>query len=144
MSERGFELLEHKADMGIKGFGESFEQAFEESAKAMFSVMTDLKKVKSKENVGLTVKAKNLEELLVQWLNELLSVADAKEMLFSEFKVEQVYVKEGEYFLKGNAGGEKIDKKKHEMKTEVKAATYSGLKVGKEKELFFAQCIVDV
>lgn len=144
MKEHGFELLEHKADMGIKGFGESIERAFEECAKGMFSIMVELTDVKAKENVRLTVSAKGLEELLVAWLNELLSLADQKEMVFSEFTVKQIFVKDGKYFLEGSAKGEKLDKKKHEMKTEVKAATYSGLRIGKEREKFFVQCVVDV
>lgn len=141
---KGFELLEHKADMGIKGFGETFEEAFEECAKGMFSIMTELKDVQGKESVGLTVKASGLGELLIEWLNELLSLADQKEMFFSEFKVEKIEAINSEYELKGKAGGEKIDEKKHELKTEVKAATYSGLKVEKEDGRFIAQCVVDV
>ena len=143
MSER-FELLEHKADMGVRGYGKSFERAFEECAKGMFSIMTDLKKVTGAETVELTVKAKELGELLVEWLNELLSLADQKEMIFSEFTVKQISVKDGEYHLEGNAKGEKLNKEKHEFKTEVKAATYSGLETGKEDEEFFVQCVVDV
>lgn len=143
-NEKGFELLEHKADMGVKGFGKSFEEAFEESARGMFSIMSDLEKVEGKKSVELTVSANGLGELLVEWLNELLSLADRNEMVFSEFKVEEIVEGEKGFELKGSASGEKIDSGKHEFKTEVKAATYSGLDVKKENGVFIAQCVVDV
>ena len=39
-------FFEHKADIGIIGYGTSLEEAFAEGAKAMFEVMVDIKKVK--------------------------------------------------------------------------------------------------
>ncbi|MEM0359779.1 MAG: archease [Candidatus Diapherotrites archaeon] len=138
-----FELFEHKADIGVRGYGKTLEEAFQECAKAMFSVMSNLKKVKARESIELRVRARNEEELLVAWLNELLFEKGTKEMLFSEFKVKISKEKEG-LVLKGTVKGEKMNHKKHEMKTEVKGATYSGLKVIKEKEKYLAQCIVDV
>jgi SHS2 domain-containing protein len=109
----------------------------------MFSVMADLAKVKAKESVEVKVSARNKEELLLGWLNELLFEKGAREMLFSDFKVKIAKGKEG-WVLEGIAKGEKMDQKKHGMKTEVKGASYSGLKVAKEKGKFLAQCIVDV
>ena len=58
-----------------------------------------------------------------------------------EIKIE----KENEGFvLRGTAYGEKINPEKHKLKTEVKGATYSGLKVAEENGKFIAQCVVDV
>ena len=51
--------------------------------------------------------------------------------------------------IKGNkltatAYGEKFDAIKHKVKTEVKAATYSQLKIEKKGNKYYAQCVVDV
>jgi len=140
-----FELFEHKADMGIKGIASSQESAFAECAKAMFSVMVELNSVEQKEKVKLDVDAVDLDQLLVEFLNELLYAKDVNEMLFSEFVVKEIKKIKGGYKLHAIALGEKIDEKKHKVKTEVKAASYSQLKVEQRADgKWVAQCIVDV
>lgn len=134
-----FERFEHRADVGVRGRGETLEKAFEEGARAMFSVMVDLNTVKPLEAFEIEVSAQDEEVLFVEWLNELLSLADLNDMVFSEFEVEIAGNS-----LKGRASGEKWDLKRHEPKTEVKAATYSSLSVKNENGSYVAQCIVDV
>jgi SHS2 domain-containing protein len=138
-----YELLPHKADVIIRGIGGSFEEAFCEAAKAMFSVMVELADVKPIGEVKIEVRARNMEELLIAWLNELLSEASLSNVLFNRFEVKIEKENEG-FVLKGIAYGEKIDPEKHKLKTEVKGATYSGLKVAEENGKFIAQCVVDV
>ena len=62
-------------------------------------------------------------------------------MIFSKFRV-KIKEKPKQFILEGYAWGEKL-KKEHNIKTEVKGATYSQLEVKKNKE-WLAQCIVDV
>jgi len=137
-----YELLEHEADIGIRGYGNTIEEAFENGARAMFSIMIDLETVESEKNVEIKCEAPDIEALFVEWLNELLTKKDLEEMSFSRFKV-KIY-KDDTYKLEGTASGEKFDQKKHKAKLEVKGATYSGLKIGKKDEKIFIQCIVDV
>lgn len=133
-----FETFEHKADIGIRGKGKNIEEAFQEAAKAMFSIEANIKKIRSSKKIRINVSAPNVEELLAEFLNKLLAESSIKNMLFSEFKIK---VKNNS--LEGYAFGEKM-KKEHELKTEIKAATYSQLKVYQEKSSWIAQCIVDV
>jgi len=137
-----YELLDHEADIGIRGYGNTIEEAFENGAKAMFSVMIDLDEVNPEKNVEIKCEAPDLETLFIEWLNELLTKKDIEEMSFSEFKVK--INKNDLYTLKGVALGERFDQKKHKPKIEVKAATYSGLKIGKKDEKIYIQCVVDV
>ncbi|MCK4310421.1 MAG: archease [Methanomicrobia archaeon] len=137
-----YELLEHEADIGIRGYGNTIEEAFETGARAMFSIMIDLETVKSEKNVKIKCEAPDIEALFVEWLNELLTKKDLEEMSFSRFEV-KIY-KDDIYRLEGTASGERFDQKKHKPKLEVKGATYSGLKIGKKDEKIFIQCIVDV
>ncbi|MCD6434572.1 MAG: archease [Candidatus Diapherotrites archaeon] len=137
-----FELFEHEADIGIRGFGRSMEEAFRNAAKAMFSVMVDLEDVQTVEQRTIKVSAADAEALLVEFLNSLLSIASMENMLFSEFKVK--IEKNSEYVLECVAKGEKINLKRHRPKIEVKAATYSQLAVSKRNNRWVAQCIVDV
>ena len=139
-----YETFEHEADIGIRGKGKTLEKAFEEIAKAMFSVEVNVNKIKSKKIVQVKCHAENNEELLIEWLNSLLSQASLKAMVFSKFKVKIKEDKKNKKFgLKGEAFGEKLSKK-HEPRNEIKGATYSQLKIYKSKNSWIAQCIVDV
>ncbi len=140
----GFELLEHGADYGVRGTGNTFEQAFEECAKAMFSILKDLKNIRAKETVEVEVQAVSKEELLVKWLNELLYKSHVDSFLFKEFKIGLLEQQGKQWVLKGKAFGEKVDFSKELIAIEVKGATFTGLKVGKEGEKFIAQWVVDV
>ena len=134
-----FERFEHRADVGVRGFGETLEEAFVEGARAMFSVMVELEGVSPEKTFDIEVSASDEEALFVEWLNELLSIGDLNDVVFCKFEA-----KISGNSLKGKASGEKWDLKKHEPKTEVKAATYSQLQVKKENGSYVAQCIVDV
>lgn len=134
-----YETFDHRADIGVRGYGRSVEEAFENGARAMFSVMVDIKEVKPIDREEISCDAPDLETLFVEWLNNLLSVAHLNGELFSTFKVKISGVK-----LEGSAWGERLDKERHHIMTEVKAATYSMLKVVKENDVYIAQCVVDV
>lgn len=138
-----FEVFPHKADIGIKGIGKTIEEAFCEAAKAMFSVMVELQDVRAVGEVKLKMKAESLEELFVSWLNELLSAAALEKSLFADFsaKIKEI---DGRFLLEGSAFGEAIDGKRHRLKTEVKGATYSGLKITEKKGNCTVQCVLDV
>jgi len=138
-----YELFEHEADIGIRGFGDTVEEAFENAAKALFEIMCDTSKVKQSHQVPIKVSAKDMEPLFIEWLNELLAVKDVEEMMFSGFSVKIRKGKEG-FSLEGKALGEGIDQAKHSLKLEAKAATYAGLKSGERDGKKFFQCIVDV
>ena len=134
-----FEYFDHKADIGIIGKGTNLQEAFEEAAKAMFNVMVDIEMVGPIKTIEIECSAENKEELLIEWLNKLLAEATINEMVFSQFMVN---IKDNS--LTGAAKGEHLDPEKHKIKTEVKAATYSQLKVEEKDGLFVVRCVVDV
>lgn len=137
-----FELLDHEADIGIRGWGTTVEEAFENGARAMFSVMVNLEKVNPQIEIIVEAAAEDLDSLFIEWLNELLAQRDISEMVFSEFSV---MIKDvNGLTLSGKAKGELLHQEKHEIRTEVKAATYFGLKSGKKGEEYFFQCVLDI
>ena len=137
------ELFEHKADIGIRGFGDSYEEAFAECARGLFEVMASVNDIEPKETEKMELEAQDLEELLVIFLNHLLYLRDVKEMFYSKFNL-YITNDHEEWQLKGDAFGEKINREKHKVKGEVKAVTYHQLKVEKKGKEFMAQCIVDI
>jgi SHS2 domain-containing protein len=137
--EKSFETFEHEADIGIRGFGSTPEEAFANAAAALYSVMVDIAKVEQQEFRGVNVTADDQEQLLVEWLNALLAVSDIERMVFSKFEVRI----EGNR-LAGTAWGEHLDRERHHAHVEVKGASYHMLSVRQEEGRFVAQCVVDV
>ncbi len=135
-----FETFEHEADIGIRGFGDTIEDAFQNAASAMYSVIVNIDTVKQLEMRTVAVSASDIELLLVEWLNGLLSLSDIEKMVFSKFNV----IISGTS-LNGTAWGEPLDRGRHEPNVEVKGATYHMLSVIKcENGKYAAQCVVDV
>jgi len=131
----GFEFLEHTADVYVRAWGDTLEEAFEWAAAAMFDVMTDLKKVEPKEKYKISVKAEDLYALLYEWLEELLFIFGSQGIIFSKFKVYKI-TQGGirEYTLVGEAWGEPFNIEKHDQRTEVKAITYSLMEINENKD----------
>jgi SHS2 domain-containing protein len=134
-----YETFEHEADIGIRGFGSTLDEAFANAAAALYSVMVDVAKVEQQEFRGVNVTANDQEQLLVEWLNALLAVSDIERMVFSKFEVRI----EGNR-LAGTAWGDHLDRTRHHAHVEVKGATYHMLSVRQENGRYLAQCVGDV
>jgi SHS2 domain-containing protein len=138
-----YEYLDHEADVGIRAYGGTLAEAFCDGAKAMFNVMADVERIQREQSVSVQCEAESVASLFVEWLNALIAQADIAGMLFCDF---EATIKENDdgFTLTGEAWGEEIDADKHDLHTEVKAATYSGLSYEKKGKNHIVQCIVDV
>ena len=138
--EKDFETIDHTADIGIMAYGDDLKQVFANAARGLFSLITELDTVAVKEKRGIKVTATDREALLVNWLNELIYLFEVKEMLFNRFDITSITDTE----LTAIGFGEKINLAKHELKTQVKAATYHTLKIEQHEDGWKAQVILDV
>ncbi|MCD6371370.1 MAG: archease [Candidatus Aenigmarchaeota archaeon] len=129
------------ADVAFEAYGKTLEELFENSALAMFEVMVNTSKVECKEKKKIKIEALDLESLLFDWLNELLVYYGSENLVFSKFEVK---IDKEKFKLQAYACGEKTDPIKHEVKTEVKAATYHRMKVWKEDDIWKARVILDI
>lgn len=139
MEMRGWEHFEHVADIGVRGFGESPSEAFEQCALAMMAIMTDLSLISDKESIEIGCEEPDPELLLVDWLNAVIYEVATRKMLFGRFKVT---IQDGS--LKARIWGEQIDVERHHPAVEIKGATYTELALYQVQGRWIAQCIVDV
>jgi len=140
---RSFELLDiATADMAFVARGKTLEELFRNCGTALTSIMTDERKVKPLSEVKLKAEAHDLPALLFDFLSELLFFKDAEGLVFSEFEV-KIKEEGSEYSLEGLARGEEWDRRRHEVRTEVKAATYHQMKVEKDGDGWTAQVVLD-
>jgi SHS2 domain-containing protein len=140
-----FDFFDHRADVGIRGYGKTVEEAFGNGAKALFSLMIDLRRVKAEKTFEIHCQALDRETLFVEWLNELLAQSGIHRVVFSHFEVTSIQQRNNHYFIKASVKGDAFDSIEHKPRIEVKAATYTELKVEKGVNgVYLAQTIVDV
>lgn len=128
--KKEFEIIEHTADIGIRAYGDTIEECFENAAKGMFAIITDNSKIDPIDEHKIELKSSNLEEMLVDWLSELLFLNSAYNLVFGNFEVK---IDENSMYLDGKAFGERYSREKHGYGTEIKAVTYHMLEVKKGK-----------
>ncbi len=80
--EKEFEFIDHTADIGVIAYGADIKQVFANAARGLFSIITELDTVADKESRNIEITAPDLEALLVNWLNELIYLFEAKGILF--------------------------------------------------------------
>lgn len=135
-----WEHFEHVADIGVRGYGETAEEAFANVAMAMTAVITEPEAIKHVDAVRVHCVAASMDELLYAWLNSLVFEMATRHMLFSAFDIE---IEAGQ--LRAVARGEKVNRARHQPSTEVKGATYTELAVRREYDgSWVAQCVLDV
>jgi len=138
--EKAFEIIDHTADVGIIAYGANIKGLFSNAALALFSLITELESVEEKLHLDLEVISEGRDSLLVEWLNELIYLFDAKHILFNRFDIESLTHNQ----LKATCYGEDFDPMKHKIKVGVKAATYHMLKLDKDGDGYKAQIIFDI
>ncbi|MBI4757389.1 MAG: archease [Betaproteobacteria bacterium] len=134
-----WEHFAHEADMGVRGFGTTLEEAFEQAAVALVAVITEPSAVEPLEAVAIRCQAPDDELLLADWLNALVCEMATRRMLFGRFEVQVA----GSH-LQATAWGEAVDAARHHPAVEVKGATYTALRVAREGDEWVAQTVVDV
>ncbi len=135
-----YEYFEHQADVGIRGRGKTLAEAFEQAALAMFEIMVETKDLQLTEPQLVEIEGSDLNDLLIAWLSELLFLKDVEGKMFSRFEIKSI----SENKIIAQIYGEAIDPSRHKLKLEVKAATYTQLKIEKNNKNWIAQCLVDV
>lgn len=137
---KAFEVIDHTADVGIIAYGADVRELFSNAALALFTLITEPESVEEKLHLDLTVSSEDRDGLLVEWLNELIYLADVEHVLFSRFDIASLTHNQ----LKAVCYGDNFDPKKHKIKVGVKAATYHMLKVDRNGDGYRAQIIFDI
>lgn len=137
---KNWEHFPHVADVGVRGFGRSAAEAFEQAALALTAATADPTQIEPREAVAIGARAPDLELLLAEWLNALIYEMATRKMLFSRFAVEIEGTR-----LAATAWGEPVDRDRHDLGTEIKGATLTALRVAEDAPgRWVAQCVVDV
>jgi tRNA nucleotidyltransferase (CCA-adding enzyme) len=135
-----WEHFPHDADVGVRGFGATAEEAFEQAARALTAVVTHAA-VEPKIPIEIRCEAADLELLFVEWLNCIIYEMAVRQMLFGHFAVK---IEDGRR-LTAMLWGEPVNVARHAPACEPKGATYTALKVGVDGSgTWSAACVIDV
>ena len=134
-----FEYLDHTADAKFRAFGKDIDEVFANSALAMFNILGDTTKVKSKKKKKIKIRSRNYESLLFDFLDELLFLLDTSGFFLHDF--ENIVVNK-DFSLEAVARGD--DYKDYDLKSDIKAVTYSEMTIKKVKKGYEATVVVDI
>lgn len=127
-----FRILEHTADVGIIAEGTSFENALEEAASGMFSLMG---KARENDKITIAVERERRDELVVFLLSEILARCEAEGFVPAKMEVKRYDGKTAEAEVSGEY---------KTLKNIIKAVTFHMLEVKEEKGVWRIQVLFDI
>lgn len=135
-----YELLEHTADTGFRVRAASLEELFARAAEALVSIAVDTARAEARERRSVACRGEAVEELLVNWLNEVLWLLEGERFVAVRF--EDVSLAGGA--AAGTAWGEAREDDRHPPRIVVKAATYHQLAVRAHNGGWEAEVFLDI
>lgn len=133
----GYEILEHTADVGVRSWGRTLEEAFRQSTLGLLDIVGVWRSGDgTKETIA--VEGRDLGALLVDWLGEVLYLQDVRDVVITAVSVEEV--------ADGRASGwVELAKRPVEIEgTAVKAITYHQLDVSRSGDGWTTTVFVDI
>ena len=135
-----YETFEHTADLGLRVAAADLPSLFAEAGRGLTSmIVANRDDVRPVREITTAVAGTRLDDLLFDWLNEILYAFESQRLLLSQFDVQIDAAG-----LRATARGEAADESRHRLEHEVKAITYHGLKVERTSEGYLAEIIVDI
>ncbi len=137
-----YKFLEHMTDAYIEAYGNTLEEAFSNAAKGLVDTMIDIDKIEIKESLTIECHGYDLEELLYNWLEEVLLKLSIDRIALREFKIS--IRKNKEYYLNADVYGEVLDIIKHNYKVEIKGVTYHLMEIESKDNKYKVRFLLDL
>ena len=122
-----YEVLDHTADLMIKGYGSDLEECYANLAYGMFDQTVDLRDVTPSETREVDVTGFDDEDALYSFLSELLFIEAYENIVLKEFDV-----KIDGLHITCTARGELLDRSKMRIRGEIKAVTFHMMDIDRE------------
>jgi SHS2 domain-containing protein len=122
-----YEVLDHTADLMIKGYGSDLEECYANLAYGMFDQTVDLRDVTPSETREVDVTGFDDEDALYSFLSELLFIEAYENIVLKEFDVNI----DGLH-ITCTARGELLDRSKMRIRGEIKAVTFHMMDIDRD------------
>lgn len=133
-----FEILEHTADVGIRARGRTLEELFEQATLGLLGIQGTWLPGEG-DPVPIEVTARDLGALLVNWLDEIIYLHDARDAVVAGLEVKEVGAERARGSVALTPRGETVPEG-----TAVKAVTFHRLRVEPVEDGWLAEVYVDV
>lgn len=139
-----YKLLEDIAiaDIAFEATGKTMEEVFESCADAFSNISANAKKIQPKVKKEIKVQGDTIEELLYNFLGELIYLKDVEQLLFAKYEVKIKKTKN--YELIASAYGQNLNEIRKELKDDVKAVTMHMFEVKQMEKGWKARVILDI
>ena len=136
-------FIDHTADVAADLDGGSLEELFVSAAQALTDTITALDTVRPLVTQPVTIEAATVEDLLVDWVNELVYRFEVRNLLVAtaDVRIEQ---HDGRWALSGTVRGDTFEPARHPSRVLVKSATYHGLHVTRAHGKWTARVVFDI
>ena len=131
------------ADIAYEAYGKNLNEMFENAALAIFELSADIKTIESKEKVEIKLGHEKIDNLLYDFLSEILFLKDSKYMVFKDVEV-SINEKNKKYYLTSILMGDTINPEKQHLENDIKAITMHMFEVRKGKNNWIATVVVDI
>jgi SHS2 domain-containing protein len=139
-NQQRYRITTRQSELAVKVLGNSQVNLFANSAFALFDVMTEVDKIDIKERMPLEVEGTDRDDLLVNWMRELLYLYQGSGYLLREFHIREAK----DTLVKAEVCGEKIDPDRHEIKREIVGVAYHQSRMQKTGDQWTAQLIFEI
>ena len=134
-----FNEIDYGGDIGIEARGRDFAALLENATTGLLGLVSRGPVAPAVER-KIHVTSSSSEDLLVDWLGEVITLSGVHGEVYGAVRVDRV----GEWFADGVLHGEKVDPGKHDLRFDVKAATYHNLVVEKRPDGYYGRVIFDL
>ena len=135
-----YRLTRRQSELAVRITGGSQADLFANSAFALFDVMADVSKIEIKERMNLEVEGTDRDDLMVNWMRELLYLYQGSGYLLREFNIREVR----DTLVKAEVCGEKIDPDRHEIRQEIGSVAFHKSRMEKTGNQWTAQVIFEL
>ncbi len=135
-----YELLDHTADCGVRVFSRTLEGLFENAALTLVDLIVPSAALSPNQEHRLAISGMDTEDLLVNWLREILYLFSGMEELAASISIEKL----DDRSLIAIVRTENFSPQKHEIDQDIKAVTYHQSKINRTSEGWECTVIFDV
>ena len=133
--DKKYKIIRRSTELSIRLSGDSRTQILADAGFALLDLLVDLSSVEIRESITLEVEGVDDDDLLVNWMRELLYEYETSGYMLKEFDIQET----GEFAVRVEARGEKFDPDRHEEREAIGAVAERVSHLGKMGSLWTAQ-----
>lgn len=133
--DRKYRIIRKSSELSIRLSADSLPGILAEAGGALFDLLVDMTAVEVRESVTLEVEGLDNDDLMVNWMRELLYEYQGSGYILKEFDIHEA----GEFFVRAEARGEKFDPDRHEEREAIGAVDERLSHLGKMGSQWTAQ-----